>query len=243
MTDASPITARTASRSGCLVTRLVGVLDSVTYLWVRDHLIKLAMEQPDAVVAELDELHVESETLLTAFSSAWLRVNTWPGVPVLLVTTGDADRAWLRGAIRNFTPCYATVDAALAAARHPPAHQWADLDLEATVASSRVARAFVRHICTKWDIPERIPDALLVATELVDNATRHAGTAVRIRLELRPGMLTIAVRDGCPRPAVRREQWGDHCRGNGLRIVAGLARTWGCNPDLSGGKIVWAALT
>ena len=78
--------------------------------------------------------------------------------------------------------------------------------------------------------------------DLVDNAVQHAATSSEIRLELRPGALTVAVRDGSPRPAMLHERTGVDRRGNGLRIVADTTRTWGCSPHLSGGKVVWAVL-
>jgi anti-anti-sigma regulatory factor len=235
------IDARTELRAGCCVVRPTGVLDGTTYRWLRDLLVKLAVEQPVAVVVDLDELRVEHETALTVFSSAWMRVSQWPGVPILLVATAGAQRALLSGAISRYTPTYATVGEALIAAGRPPRHRRASLDLEATPTSSRVARAFVRETCHDWGLAGCVSDAEVVATELVDNVTRHAGTGSRIRLELRNTLLTIAVR-GSPRSAVLRERTGTVRWGNGLRIVAGLSRAWGCSPHLTGGKVVWAVL-
>jgi anti-sigma regulatory factor (Ser/Thr protein kinase) len=224
------------------VVRPTGILDGTTYRWLRDLLMKLAVEQPEAVIVDLDELRVDHETSLTVFSSAWMQVGQWPGVPILLVATAGAQRALLHGAISRYTPYYATITGALGAARRPPLRRRASLDLAATPASSRVARAFVRETCQSWGISAQVSGAKAVATELVDNVTMHAGTESRILLELRNRLLTISVRDGSPRPAVLRERIGDVRRGNGLRIVADLAQAWGCAPNLAGGKVVWVAL-
>jgi hypothetical protein len=237
------IDVATETRSGCRLVRPVGVLDATTYRWLRDLLVKLAVEQPEAVVVDVDELRIGHETALTAFSSAWMRISTWPAVPILLVATRAAQRALLAGAISRYVPHYSTVDDALAAAGGPPARRRANLDLAAGPASSRVARVFAREICAEWGLSPCASGAEVVATELVDNVAKHAGTGSDIRLELRKKLLTVAVRDGDPRPAVLRERVGADRRGNGLRVVAGLARAWGCSPHLYGGKVVWAALS
>jgi anti-anti-sigma regulatory factor len=239
----SSIDARTETRSGCRLVRPVGVLDCTTYRWLRDLLIKLAVEQPEALIVDLDELRVANETALTVFSSAWMQTSTWPDVSIMLVATTESQRALLRGAISHYTPYYPTIDDALAATRSPPPRRRANLDLAATPTSSRVARVFAREICEEWGIPTCVPEAEAVATELVDNVIQHARTSSEIRLELRKKLLTISVRDGSPHSAVLHERVGLDRRGNGLRIVADYARAWGCSPHLNGGKVVWAALT
>jgi hypothetical protein len=238
----SSIQAVTETRFGCRLVRPVGVLDASTYRQLRDLLVKLAVEQPEAVIVDLDELHVDHETALTVFSSAWMWTSTWPAVPILLVATAEPRRALLSGAISRYTPHFPTIDDALAAASRPPARRRASLDLAAAPTSSRVARVFVREICAEWDMSAYLFSAEVVATELVDNVTKHAGTGSQLRLELRKRLLTIAVRDDSPHPAILRERVGTDPRGNGLRIIADLSRAWGCSPHLDGGKVVWAAL-
>lgn len=242
MTAESSLELRTETRSGCCVVRAVGVLDTTTYRTLRDLLVKLTVEQPDAVIVDLDGLHVAHQTALTVFSATWLWVSTWPAVPILLVATTERHRDLLGGAISRYTPAYPTMAAALAAARRPPARRRAGLDLPASTVSSRVARAFVRETCATWDLSAHAPVAETLATELVDNVAMHVGTGAQLRLELRRGLLTVAVRDDSPTPAVLRERLGFDTRGNGLRIVADFARAWGCTPQLNGGKVVWATL-
>ncbi|GAB3878800.1 hypothetical protein GCM10029964_030030 [Kibdelosporangium lantanae] len=163
---------------------------------------------------------------------------------ILLVAGTESRQAMLAGAISRFVPYYTTVTQALAAAGRPPTRRRTSMDIDAGLDSSRFARAYVRQVCADWDIPDEVvSDALGVATELVDNAVQHAAAPTEIRLELRAGALTVAVRDGSPRPAVLHERVGDDRTGNGLRIVADIARTWGCSPHLSGGKVVWAVLS
>jgi anti-anti-sigma regulatory factor/anti-sigma regulatory factor (Ser/Thr protein kinase) len=239
-----PIDVETVTHSGCSVVRLDGVLDATTYRWLRDTLVKLALEQPEALVVDVDHLDITSETALTVFSSAWMRVCDWPGVAIVLVASTKSHLVMLNGAISRFVPFYTTVPQALAAAGRPPPRRRTSMDLDAHPDSPRVARVYVRRVCEDWDIPgEVVPDAIAVANELVTNAIQHTATSGEIRLERRAGTLTVAVRDGSPRPAMLHERVGDDRSGNGLRIVADIARTWGCLPHPSGGKVVWAVLS
>jgi anti-sigma regulatory factor (Ser/Thr protein kinase) len=85
--------------------------------------------------------------------------------------------------------------------------------------------------------------AVLLANELVTNAVVHAGTDIRLRLELRGDRLHIAVRDDNPRllrlvvPDWQAEG------GRGLWLVEQLARAWGVTPHPDGGKVVWCVLS
>ncbi|ONI76437.1 hypothetical protein ALI144C_36255 [Actinosynnema sp. ALI-1.44] len=232
----------TSSQIGSCVVRPLGVLDSTTYRTLRDALVKLAVEEPDALVVDLDELDIAQESVLTVFSSVWMRVSEWPGVPILLAGGRPHQQPLLAGAIVRYTPRYPTVAAALAAVGSPPPRRRAVLELDAGATDSRVARAFTDQVCREWHLSDYRMEAMAVANELVDNVTDHAGTGCRLRLELRDRMLTVAVRDGSPRKAAVRERLGGDWMGNGLRIVAGIAYTWGCTPDLDGGKVVWAVV-
>ncbi|WP_328452846.1 MULTISPECIES: hypothetical protein [unclassified Amycolatopsis] len=70
----------------------------------------------------------------------------------------------------------------------------------------------------------------------------HTTSIPEILLELRPAMLTVAVADDSPRPAVLMGRAGSNSPALGLRIVADAARVWGSSSRWSGGKIVWAVL-
>lgn len=225
----------------CLVLEPRGTLDAVTYRTFRDDLVKFAMDQPPAVIVVVDDLVIGSVYSLAAFSSAWLRVSDWPGVPILLVARDLALRdAIRRTAMARFVPVHDGIDAAIAASSDPPPCRRAEVDLVSVTASSRLARAFVRSTCQRWNVAGYVAEATDVATELVENAILHADTDLSLRLELRNGRLTVAVRDGCPREAVLRERTS--VPAGGLHLVAHLARAWGCAPDTRGGKVVWAVL-
>ncbi|SFK72258.1 MULTISPECIES: STAS domain-containing protein [Amycolatopsis] len=244
MNEADRIQVAHEELDGCLVANLDGVLDTHTYGHIRDSLLKLALEEPRAVVAQVDDLQIRSEPLLSVFSSVWLRVNHWPDVPVFLVATDPAKRRSITGsAVSKFVPVYATTVEAVGAAEKGPARKRRRAVYPPVLMCSAAARAFVRETCRDWQLDAWTSDALCIASELVENAIEHAGTELELRLELRRGMLTIAVRDGSPAEAVLRQGNQGQPVGYGLQIIADLAKVWGCAPDLRGGKVTWAVLT
>jgi signal transduction histidine kinase len=104
------------------------------------------------------------------------------------------------------------------------------------------ARDFLTQTCGRWRAADFVADAALVVSELVTNAVRHAGTEMRLTLELRGGALTVSVHDlgpGLPRliPPAERGYGGQ-----GLAIVVQLAQAWGVAVEDGGGKAVWCRL-
>jgi hypothetical protein len=244
MNEADRVEVAHEELDGCLVVDLGGVLDSLSYGQLRDSLIKLAMEEPRAVAVRVDNLEVGHESLLSVFSSVWMRVSQWPDVPIFLVT-GDTDRriAIAGSAVSRFVPVFASTELAIAAAEKGSPRRRRHAMYPPVRMCSAAARGFVRETCRDWDIEAWSSDAVCIASELVENAIEHAGTDLEVRLELRRGMLTVAVCDGSPAQAVLRQGAQGQPLGYGLQIIADLAKVWGCSPDLRGGKITWAVLT
>jgi len=223
----------------CLVLTPRGELDATTVWAVRDDLVAYALERPRAIIVVVDDLVIGSSAALGAFSSAWQRTATWPAVPISLVA-GDQDRhAALTGSpVADSVPVHASLDAAMAKLGDAPPRRRAGLELAPVGSSSHRAREFVRATCERWDLSDRAPQAVMVATELVENSISHAATDFRLELEPRDGGLVVAVRDGSPRPATLLADG----RPGGLRVVEHLATEWGCASDSVGGKVVWAVL-
>ena len=228
----------------CLVLTPTGDLDIRTYQMFRNSLVKYAMDQPTALIVVTDRLRIASLASMSAFTSAWMRISEWPGVPIMLVARRDEQRAVLAAtAVVRYMVVHGSLHAAMTGLSDPPVRRRSEIELVPVAASSRIARAFVQTTCVDWEVADRIPDAIEVATELVENSIIHAGTDLRLRLELHDGRLAVAVHDGSPREAVLRERDRERGSGSGLRLVAELATTWGCAPDTAGGKVVWAVLT
>jgi hypothetical protein len=242
--EADRIQVSQNERDGCLVATLTGRLDALSYGALRDSLVKLALEEPRALVVEVDDLLVGSESALTVFSSASMRVNEWPDVPIFLVTGDPVQRAMLDAStMSRFVPVFGTVGHAIDSAAAGPPRRRKIAVYPPVLMCSGAARNLVREACREWDVESWTQDAVCVVSELVENAVAHARTELEVRLELRRGMLTVAVRDGSPRHAVLRQDTKGRPAGYGLQIISDLARSWGCSPDLRGGKVVWAVLT
>lgn len=88
-------------------------------------------------------------------------------------------------------------------------------------------------------------DVLLVASELVTNAVRHAPCpSIRLRITRGDGLLLIEVEDGSAAPPVLRchSDVGAES-GRGLGLVHALAVEWGWTPREDGTKSTWAVLS
>ncbi|MGK5554314.1 SpoIIE family protein phosphatase [Actinomadura kijaniata] len=113
-------------------------------------------------------------------------------------------------------------------------------DLPADPAAVRRARGLIRTTLTAWDLGELADSTVLMASELVTNAIRHAGGRVTLRL-VREGGLVCEVFDGSDgRPRVRAADQEEAVpeAGRGLHVVSRLARRWGVRRT-AGGKAVW----
>jgi len=227
---------------GASVVEPQGILDAASYGGLRNDLVKVAIDEPRTVIVDLDELDVPDSTALSLFSSVSTQIAQWPGVPLLVSTTRGALRTQLdRYRLARFVPVYPSVMDAIAAIDDPPPRRIARRQLPNSLTSAAMARRFVLDVCSDWPIATRVEDAVMVANELVENTLLHTYCAPSLRLELRRGLLTVAVYDDDPAMALLIEP--DTERNRGLVLVAGMCRAWGCAPAPSGGKVVWAVLS
>jgi hypothetical protein len=241
MIDEIRFSARYAS--GVTITYPTGTLNMATYATFRDTLLKYGAEEPEALIVELGELAMPSTHALTVFSLAAMRMGDWPGIQLLLVAQSPEQRSMLAtSSIARFVPVHRSVDAAISALAEPPARSRAVIELPPSPTSTRRARYFARMNCARWRIPELIMDAMTVVTSLVENTLLHTNSTALLRMELRRDLLTIAVSDDDPAPAVLRERAEGGVAPSGLLLVSAIATVWGTTPTLTGGKIVWAVL-
>jgi anti-sigma regulatory factor (Ser/Thr protein kinase) len=116
--------------------------------------------------------------------------------------------------------------------------------LPATSQAPGLARQAIREALPSWQLAQLEEAALLLVSELVTNAVRHArneGRMIALRLETTAGGLRIEVHDGdsrWPQPGTPDDL--DES-GYGFVLVDALASTWGVT-DLAVGKAVWAVL-
>ena len=115
-------------------------------------------------------------------------------------------------------------------------------DCEPVVEVPGQIRRQLRRVLDDWELDEDVTgDALLVVEELVANVVDHAHTRFRLHVRLDAGLLHVAVHDDLPGQVHVPAPDPERLRGQGLRIVDGLSRRWGCDPDDTG-KTVWAEL-
>ena len=116
------------------------------------------------------------------------------------------------------------------------------LELTAVPHASREARHVARAVLQDWDVPlPVVDDAVLVISELVTNAVRHAGTGSTLELELGQTrrQLRVALSDeSASSPQMRRPTTASE-DGRGLTILAALSDRWGIEPHHEGKRVWW----
>jgi hypothetical protein len=243
--SASPVVVLTDMAGAVCLLTVDGVLDTSNYLHLRDAIIKAALDEPQAVLIDVDALEVPALTAWSVFTSARWHVSTWPDVPIALVCGHPGRRRTIkRSGVTRYVPVYPSVDTALAAAAdgRARARARARIDLPASLASLRRAREFVAEWLGEWSHQELIAVATVVVNVFVENVLQHTASGPVLVLESDGTAVTVSVRDENSTPAARHEdpyRGGD--RVSGLAIVASVCRAWGSSPTPSG-KTVWAVL-
>jgi hypothetical protein len=241
----SRILVREAARDGVSVLIVDGVLDSSTYLTLRDRIVKAALDEPPAVVVNVSALRTPTPSAYAVFTSARWQVSRWPDVPLLLVCGHATGRdALRRQGITRYVPVYDSLDAAVAALDGIEGRLRQRRCAELAPGREGVTRA--RDLITEWlwdwGHGDKIKIAKAIATELVDNVHAHTDSSVAVlRVESSGSEVTIAVSDCSGGLATRIESAYDTFRLSGLHLVAAVADAWGCTPS-SSGKTVWATI-
>ncbi|MFL6119194.1 hypothetical protein [Actinophytocola sp.] len=228
------------SRGAAVVVTARGVLDVTTAGRLRDYLLKVGADQPMAVVVDVAGLDIQAPAVTAVFVTAHAELARWPGVPMVLVASAsDSGEVLDRQRLNRFVPVRRTVADGVAAAGEPPTRLVDRVLLPNSPASAEIARRFVRDSCVLWGHPELTGDAAALLGELVRNTVTHTDSVARIRVELRRGLLSVAVYDDDPRPPLPLDGTVEE---HGLALVGRIATAWGCSPTLPGGKVVWATL-
>jgi len=114
--------------------------------------------------------------------------------------------------------------------------------LPAVGTSVAAARSFVARHLTEAGAAELNEAAILLTSEIVTNAIRHAGGECEVIVGVDAGQVRVEVHDptSCP-PVLRTPGPTDEC-GRGLPLVAAIAHRWGSEPLAGNGKTVWFEL-
>lgn len=102
-------------------------------------------------------------------------------------------------------------------------------------------RAFVRKALTAWHCESCADEALLLSSEVLTNALRHAAGPIDLRVRRTTRELTVEVADRNPQMPQPREAGEEEESGRGLLLVRALASEWGVRPT-DEGKSTWFTL-
>ncbi|MGW6461795.1 ATP-binding protein [Streptomyces sp. NPDC055078] len=109
------------------------------------------------------------------------------------------------------------------------------------------ARADLRSLLAGWGLAGIEEEALIVLSELLTNAVRHARVSPGREIETRylplPGGIRIEVHDASDALPRMTAPAPDADGGRGLPLVAALADSWGVATRSGPGKAVWAEIT
>jgi hypothetical protein len=242
--DRGPVLIAMDPCGDCTVLRMAGLVDSTTYLSIRDQVIKAALDEPRAVIVDVSELEVPAGSAWAVFTSARWHVDSWPDVPIILVCGHSHGReAIVRNGVARYLPVYDTVNSAIDAVLRSGitrTRRRARVDLPAHLTSLGRARDLVEDSLTGWLMPDMVAVTKVVVTAFVENVLAHTQSAPNVRLETDGMTIAVAVSDASHTPATIREAVAPQPL-TGLQIVASLCRTWGNAPTPTG-KTVWAVM-
>jgi hypothetical protein len=239
----SPLGVRTDTVDTMCLLTADGILDSSTYLLLRDTIIKAALDEPRAVVVDVDALEVPAPSAWAVFTSAHWHVCTWPDVPIVLVCRDPDQRAVIaRNGVARYVPVHPTTESARLAVANGQVRrrQRVRVELPALPSSLRRARVLVAETLMGWSQPKLTSVATVIVNVFMENVLQHTASAPAVVLESDGATVIVAVQDGSCTPAERRENPG-RSPASGLEIVNALCRYWGSTPTLSG-KTVWAVI-
>ena len=198
--------------------------------------VSKALHDVGRVLVDVSGLRVAWPPAVQVFPSAVEALGGWPAARLVLfgadARLAETLRALRVSATVPLAPDQST--ARLLLHRRPPTVA-RRLDLANDLSSPRRARLFVTTACQDWRLDSVCDDAVIVASELVENAVVHARTGCRLAIRLDDRGLTIAVRDRGPFTVLHPRP------GHGLFMVAEVSRAWDVSPTEEG-KSVWALL-
>lgn len=108
------------SAGGARLLTVVGLLDTSTYLELRNAVIKAALDEPTAVLVDVNGLDAPAPSAWSVFTSARWHVSVWPDIPILLVCGLASLTAQItESGVTHYVPAHSTVESALGSLKRP----------------------------------------------------------------------------------------------------------------------------
>lgn len=220
-----------------------GVLDGATYLPLRDTIVKAALDEPPAVIIDVNDLTARDDPVWAVFTAARWQIAEWPDVPMGLVCAHDhGQNALRRNGITRYVPVYATLPTAaaeLAADELRRYRRRAHAALPAVNGSIHRSRELIAEWLTAWSRTDFIHAVAIVVTELVELALNDAQNALSLRVESDGSTVAVAVQHINMARASLRESPDDAI--SALDLVDANCRVWGSYISAAGDTI-WAVV-
>lgn len=240
----STLVCQVQSRWPVALVSLYGTLDMTSAARMMVALRDVLAGAPSALVIDAEHLVVADDAALGPLVTLASDAQRWPAAGVSLCCATDATAAVIAQADGGGgLVMYGDTDAATIAARRLPVAPQRTITLSPASSAPAESRQFAQDVCTEWRIGKVTSLAELVASELVTNAVMHARTEIGVSLRLSGDTLSVAVRDGDPRPMLRPSPGAAGApgeeHGRGFLLLDAMADAWGTSPTADG-KVVWA---
>jgi hypothetical protein len=219
-----------------------GLLDETTYLPLRDAIVKAALDEPRAVITDVNGLTVRDDPAWAVFTSARWQVAEWPDIPIGLVCAhAPSQNALHRNGITRHVPVYPTVPSAVTELVADGLRRYrrrVSAPLPAVKSSIHRSRELVAQWLTAWSRTDFIHVVSTVATELMEMTIADTTSGLALRLETDGSTVAVAVQHDGMTKTLRRKSDGDIAS---LDLVAASCRVWGTYTSAVGNTI-WAVV-
>ncbi len=243
----STLICQVNSRLPVGLVALYGTLDRSSSPRMMVTLRDCLAEAPTVLLLDVEHLVIDAPSAFAPLVGLVDETRTWPGARFGLCGASPAITDLLVATTTGSSvfDLHPNVSAGTDFARHVPVPPRRSLGLRPDANAPAAAREFAHDVCAEWGLDKVATLAELVASELVTNAVVHARTHVDMTMRLTDDTLSVAVRDGDPRPMFRPSESGieevtsEH--GRGLLLLDAMADAWGTHPTADG-KVVWASI-
>jgi hypothetical protein len=224
------------------VVSVYGTLDLTSAARLTVALRDCLAEAPSALIVDAAHLAVTSDEAVTPLVTLAAEARIWPAASIMVACASDEVSERIRRVRKgDDLEMYGGVEEATAMALSLPVPPRRTLTLSPSSTAPARSRQFAHDTCAEWGVERIASLAELVASELVTNGVMHARTTLYLTLRMSDDTLTVALRDGDPRPMYRPDPSGRPAdeHGRGLLLLDAMADAWGSSPTADG-KVVWA---